>query len=475
VSKQISPTRGRESRPNHPARRGKEHAASFAEPARDRPVYDEVDVLVCGGGPAGFSAAVAAARAGAKTLLVEQTNCLGGIATAGGHNHICLFTEWGTPVRVVGGIAYEMARRVEAMGYGVITGGNLDFELEGMKLALEQAAAEAGVKLLYHTLLAEAIVTDDDGSSKVTGGLIQNKSGRQAVLAKRVIDATGDADVAASAGAPYEMGREQDRACQPATLMFHIGGVDWPTVREFRKDDHGLEDVWKAAQAAGDMEPFQSCVMGWWWTPTRPDQLGVNFTHVLGVDATSAESLTAATIKARRQAFHMIPVFRKYVPGMENCYLISTAALLGVRESRRIVGDVVLTEDDLLSRRDWPDAVAYGSFFIDIHNCTGMGMDQATVRPDKGFRYPIPYRCMLPKAVENLLVAGRCVSVTHKALGSTRVMPQCAALGEAAGAAAALSIQADCTPRDLPTDRLREFLRAQDVILDEAGIRAANG
>ena len=443
---------------------------SVAEPARRTPVCDDVDVLVCGGGPAGFCAAVAAARAGARTLLIEQTNCLGGIATAGGHNHLCLYTEWGTDVRVVGGVAYEMAERVESLGYGRITGGSVDFELDGMKLVLEQMAAEAGVKLLYHTLFAEAMRRGD----AVAGAFIQNKSGRQAVLARQVIDATGDADVAASAGAPYEMGRPGDGACQPATLMFTIGGVDWQRVRDFRGPNHSLTDVWKRAQAAGDMEGFQDRVMGWWWTPTRCDQVGVNFTHLLGTDCTSAESITAATVEGRRQAFHMIPVFRKYVPGMESCYLISTAALLGTRESRRIIGKTVLGTDDLMARREWPDAVCYGSFFIDIHNCTGPGMDDETWQPENGFRYQIPYRAMLPQRVENLLVAGRCISVSHRALGSTRVMPQCAALGEAAGAAAALSIEAGCTPAALSAAKLQEHLRGAGAMVDEAGIAAAN-
>jgi hypothetical protein len=437
---------------------------------RGVPVCDEVDVLVCGGGPGGFCAALAAARAGANTLLIEQTNCLGGIATAGGHNHICLYTAWGTDLRVVGGLPWEIVRRVIDMGYGTYCRGNADFELEGMKLALEQMAGEAEVKLLYHTLFADAIVE----GGRIAGAYIQNKSGRQAVLAARVIDATGDADVAASAGAPYEMGRSGDGACQPATLMFTIGGVDWEKVNRFRKDDWKLQGVWKAAQRAGDMEPFQSQIMGWWWTPTRPDQVGVNFTHLVGVDCTSAADLTAATIEGRRQASHMIPVFRKYVPGMEGCYLVSTAALLGTRESRRIVGDVVLTDADILAERTWDDAVCYGSFFIDVHNCTGPGMDAETYRPHKGFKYQIPYRCMLPRGVENLLVAGRCISVTHRALGSTRVMPQCGALGEAAGSAAAVSLHDRCTPRELPAWRLREWLRANGAILDEAGIDAAN-
>ncbi len=444
---------------------------TIREPARDLPVFAHVDVLVCGGGPAGFCAAVAAARAGARTLLVEQTNCMGGIATAGGHNHICLYTSWGSEERVVGGVPFEMARRTVDLGYGAFSGGlgSVDFELDGMKLALEQIAAESGVQLLYHTLFADALVED----GRCIGAAIQNKSGRQIVLAERVIDATGDADVAASAGAPYEVGRGEDGAVQPCTLMFTIGGVDWPRVQQWRTD-YKMTRVWLEAQANGDMEPFQSTIMGFWYTPTRPDQVGINFTHIVGCDPTSAESITAATIEGRRQAFHMIPVFRKYVPGMENCYLISTAALLGTRESRRIVGDVVVTEQDLMTRRTWDDSVCYGSFFIDVHNCTGPGMDGETWYPEKGFRYQIPYRSMVPKNVENLLVAGRCISVTHKALGSTRVMPQCAALGEAAGAAAALSHRRNRTAREVDIAELQAHLREQGAIFDEAGIRAAN-
>ena len=443
---------------------------SVSELNREIPVCAEVDVLVCGGGPAGFAAAVAAARTGARTLLVEQTNCLGGIATAGGHNHLCLYTSWGSDQRVVGGVSWEMSERVVEMGYGVYNRGNTDFELPAMKLALEQMAAEAGVELLYHTLFADAIVED----GRIVGAFIQTKTGRQAVLAKRVVDATGDADVAASAGAPFEKGRPSDGACQPATLMFTIGGVDWDRVKAFRKDDWKLEHVWKAAQAAGDMEPFQTNIMGWWWTPTRPDQVGVNFTHMVGVDCTNAASLTAANIEGRRQAFHCVDVYRKYVPGMENCYMISTAALIGTRESRRITGEYVLTDDDILAEKTWDDSVGYGSFFIDVHNCTGPGMDEETYRPHPGFKYQLPYRCIVPKTVDNLLVAGRCISVTHRALGSTRVMPQCALLGEAAGAAAALGVADGQTPRELDVAKLQAHLRANGGIILEEDIATAN-
>jgi len=335
---------------------------------------------------------------------------------------------------------------------------------------LERMAAEANVDLLYYTQFAEAIVED----GKVAGAIVQSKSGRRAVLAGQTIDCTGDADVAAGAGAPFEKGRPEDGRMQPMTLMFQIGGVDYERVREFRGSDWKLKDVWEKAQKAGDMEPFQSQIMGWWWTPTRPDQLGINFTHVTGADATRAEDLTRATVEGRRQAFHTVEMYRKYVPGMEEAYLLSTPAVVGTRESRRIVGKVVLTREDLLEEKEWPDSIGYGSFFIDIHNPDGPGMSDKTHRPEKGFKYQIPYRILVPQAVDNLLVAGRCVSVTHESLGSIRVMPQCTIMGEAAGVAARQAILDGTTARGVDVGAVRAQLKKQGAIVDGADVAAAN-
>ncbi len=443
---------------------------TIREPARDLLVMDEADVLVVGGGPAGVGAALAAARLGRDVLVVEQFNCLGGIATAGGHGHICLFTSWASYERVVGGVGWEIAKRVAAEGFGKLSRGNVDFEIEGMKRVLEQMAAEAGVRLLYYTQFAEALIE----GGRVAGAVVQSKSGRAAVRARQVVDCTGDADVAASAGAPFEKGRPEDGRMQPMTLMFQIGGVDYDRVAAFRQGDWKLQHVWKEAQDAGDMEPFQSQIMGWWWTPTRPDQVGINFTHITGMDATDVRDLTAATIEGRRQAFHTVEVCRKYVPGMENAYLLSTPAVVGTRESRRIVGEVVLTREDLLEERQWPDSVGYGSFFIDIHNPDGPGMSDKTYRPHRGFKYQIPYRILVPRDVENLLVAGRCVSVTHEALGSIRVMPQCTVTGEAAGTAAHLALDAGCPVRQVDVAALQAQLRAQGDIVDAEDIARVN-
>ncbi len=191
------------------------------------PIFAEVDVLVVGGGPAGVGAAISAARLGAKVLIVEQFNCLGGVATSGGHNHYSQFNAWADPViQVVGGIADEIRRRMLASGWATYDGSCLDFDLEGMKLLFDQMTAEAGVQVLYYTFYCDTLVQD----GAAIGGIIQNKSGRQAILAQRIIDCTGDGDAAFHAGAPFEQGRPQDGRCQPTTLMFMIGGVDWPRV-----------------------------------------------------------------------------------------------------------------------------------------------------------------------------------------------------------------------------------------------------
>jgi len=437
--------------------------------AAQLPTAQETDVLVVGGGPAGVAAGFAAARMGARTLIVEQFNCLGGVATAGGHGHICLYSAWASGTRVVGGVPFEVGRRVAEAGYGVCGNSSCDFEIEGMKLVLERLAEECGCALLYHTFFCDTVL---DGARAV-GAVVQNKGGRQFVRGRRIVDCTGDGDAAAAAGCGFDVGAADTGLCQPVTLMFTIGGVDWRRVCEFRKGDYKLEHVWRQAQANGDMRPFQTCIMGWWHTPTRPDQVGVNFTHVNFIDATRAEDLTRATIEARQQAYETIGVYRKYVPGMESCYMVSTPNTIGIRESRRIHGDYTLTRDDVANGRTFDDAVGYGSFFIDIHGTAGPGMDDREWRPPPGFKYHIPYRILVPAGVENLLAAGRCASCDHEALGSLRVMPQCGVMGQAAGVAAVLSLRCGVTPRALDVRALQTELRRQGCILDEDDIGRA--
>ena len=433
--------------------------------ARKLPKAADTEVLVVGGGPAGVGAAFAAGRLGRKTLVLEQFNCLGGVATAGGHGHISKYDEEGTGRRIVGGVAHEVADRVVADGVGHRNSHGIWFEVEGLKLILDRMAREAKVDLLYHTMFAEAIT---DGK-RVCGAVIQNKGGRQAVFAERVVDCTGDGDVGATAGCPWEMGRPKDGKCQPVTLMFTIGGVDWPQVEKWRTS-YQMTDVWLEAQRKGDMRPFQTTVMGFWWTPTRPDQVGVNFTHVIHVDSTRAEDLTRATVEAREQCYESIAVFRKYVRGMEHCYMVSTPNTVGIRESRRVLGEYILTEADVRDQREFADSIGYGSFFVDIHHIDGPGMDHTVWRPPAGFKYQIPYGILVPKKMDNLLVAGRCASCTHIALGSLRVMVQCLVMGEAAGTAAALSLGAGVVPRKLDVAGLQRQLRKQGGIVDAKDI-----
>ncbi len=435
---------------------------TFHEPARDIPVWGEYDVVVAGAGPAGVVAALAAGRNGAKTLIVEQTNALGGMMTTGLHHHLCSFGTAGRGRRrIVAGIIKEITDRLVAMGAGQEVGQNFDYEPEAMKRLLDDMMEEAGVDVLFYTFVADAIVKDD----VVKGIIIQNKSGRQAVFAKQVVDATGDGDVAYRAGAAFDFGRPQDGLTQPTTLMFRIGGVDIEKVNAYRKDDPKLIKFCQKAIEEGVMTPFQTNVMGFWYFYGRPTWLGVNFTNIAKVDATKAEDLTRATIEGRRQAKMLVEAFRRFLPGCENCFIIDTAPYLGVRETRRIRGVRTLTIDDVLNTRKSPDGIAKGSFFVDIHSPDKTGLHNPRWLPEDSY-YDIPYGCIVPEKIDNLVVAGRCLSADHEALGSVRVMYQCAALGQAAGTAAALCARHGVRPRDLSTEELREVLSSQGALVE---------
>lgn len=434
---------------------------THTESARTIPVAGEYDVVVAGGGPAGVGAAIAAARAGAKTLCIEWFGCLGGMMTSGLHTHLCILkSASGGEDFIIGGIPMELCRRGEDRQYGEIVGCNYDYEVEAMKRDLDDWAAEVNLELLYHAFVADAIV--EDGALR--GVIVQSKSGREAILARQVVDCTGDADVAARAGAPWEYGRPSDGLTQPCTLMFRLEGADWNGINEYRKTDPGLTEMCRKAIDAGDMEPFQTQLMGFWYTKYRPTQVGVNFTNIVHCNATDARDVTAATIEGRRQARVLTEVFRKYIPGMEHCYMIDTAHYLGVRETRRIVGEHTLTIDEVVGVRKSEQGIAKGSFFVDIHSPDKTGLFEPRHLP-KGEHYDIPYGCLVPRGVEHLLVAGRCISADHEALGSTRVMFQCMALGEAAGVAAAVCAAEGGTPRGVEVEGLRGRLAAQGAVV----------
>jgi hypothetical protein len=419
---------------------------SVREAEHDLSVLGEVDVLVCGGGPAGTGAAVAAARTGASTLLVEQYGYLGGMSTAGlvTPHFDCFLNK---------GLNQELIERMEDRAAWGAPFWRISFDPEEFKMVSEDMVLDSGSDLLYHAYVVAALLEGD----RVRGAVIETKSGRFAVLAKVVIDCTGDGDIAARAGAPFEKGRPEDGLLQPMTMMFRLGGLKWVQTNGTQM----FQLVQKAIAETG--HHFRLAFERPWAIHlSNPGEAAVQLVHVRGVDATDARDLTRAEIEGRRQARAVVEFLRQYVPEFEGSYLIETAAQIGIRETRRIMGDYVLSLDDVQAGRKFDDGITTVSFGIDIHDPVGKSQIGG---PITGV-YDIPYRCLVPRNVEGLLVAGRCISGTHEAHASYRVKGPCLAMGQAAGTAAALSAQQDVHPRALDPSALRKELRGQGVVLD---------
>ena len=437
----------------------------------------EPDILVCGLGPAGIGAAVASARMGLRTMAVERAAFAGGNITSARVVGVCGAVDNVTGALVTGGITFEMLRRAayrreddysrtplaELLGDGPpgaralyqpktpdkhvaqVNSVRLLFDPEIFKRQADVLLAGSGVHLLYHTVVADTVM---DGS-RIAKLILAGKDGLACVKPRIVIDCTGDADIAAGAGAPFE----KADVVQPGTLMFSVGGLVFD---EFQAFYDACRKAMAQAAENGEIELYTGPSVGW----MRPGLMNFNNTRLV-FDATSVQSVTDAEIRARAEVFRFFDVYRKYVPAFKDAWVQESGPFLGARESRRIIGDYTLTIEDIVEGRRFDDAIALGGGIVDFHRVDKNGHSALQfVRPSD-----IPYRTLLPQKVDNLLVAGRCHSTTQMGAAVTRMGVTCMLMGEAAGRAAALALDAGCAPRDVDVGKLRGVLLANGAIL----------
>lgn len=430
-------------------------------------VRKEVDVVVCGGGPAGIGAAIAAARNGAQVALIEDRAFLGGNITAC-YVESCNYFLHGHPFDVSG--IYKEIELDYRDQFGSSDDIRTDFDphrfsSEYLKIYLDSKMEKEGIWLRLHSKVVDVLMEE----GQVKGVIIASKAGLELIPAKVVIDCTGDGDVAASAGVPFEQGREADGLVQPGTVNFRIAGVDSAKVKEIL-DREGVEYFYqiyrqKVAEGVIDMGyKRQVFPMG---RLTAGGQISyINFCNVFKIDPTDPDDLTYGEVLCRKHVLKMFRFMKEYLPGFEHAELASIAPSIGFRESRRIRGMYKLTEEDIDNERVFEDTIAIYPRFYDILSPTGTWDDHVFLK-DLDKTYGIPYRSLVPVNVEQLLVAGRCISTDHMAEGSVRAISACMATGQAAGTAAALAIKGGRLVRDVDVKSVQATLRSQGVELPE--------
>ena len=438
------------------------------------PVEERYDLVVCGGGPAGFSAAICAARNGARVALIEQMGYLGGTATVNGVNVFSWGYHDGTRL-VTGGMFMEIYNELLSRDALIPHWhyGWEPFDMETYKLLLDEKVKEAGVDVY----LESSVVSVAMEEKRITHVMLNTIKGAIALEAKQFIDATGDGHLAMLAGVPFEIGRESDGAIQPYTMMFFVGGVDFDVIKNYNRrgmwqtednrtyvNGNGFREFIEKANADGlDFIPKKT-IGSMYNIPWLPGVCGINFGRVFADRTLDPRRLFDDTVIGRKQVQEGVEILKKYIPGFENCYLLETSPKIGRRESRRIKGLYTMTSEDVRVQRQFDDVIAQACYQIDIHNPTDSG--STIVRVPEGSHYDIPFRSLIPCNCDNLLVAGRCISATHEALAAVRVQHICMAMGQAAGTAAAMCVESGIKPSELDVMSLKSLLTEQGAILE---------
>ena len=419
------------------------------------------DLIVVGGGFAGTAAAIEAARQGTDVLLIEKYNCLGGAAAyALVSPFMAFWTHIGEDKKrqnLAGDLFLEIvdeAMKLTARSEDTPMIRDALFDEESMKLAMLRMARKAGVTLLFNT--AVTAVTREKGTLRSVKAIC--KAIEMEFFADHFIDATGDAELSYLAGCACEVGREGDGQCQPMTLCFRVGGID---KEKFTADRARMQALYKQWQADGRIKNPRENVLV--FRNYNEGVMHFNTTRVIKKSPVDPFALTEAEIEAREQTYEMMEFLRTAVDGCENARLLSTALHIGIRESRRVMGEYVLCEEDLIALRRFEDAIAAANYAIDIHSPDGSGTRFQEF--SDGEWYEIPYRALLPQGFDNLLVAGRCISSTHEAQASYRIMPFCAELGQAAGCAVAVAKRSGRNARTVNVKDVQAILRTKGFVI----------
>jgi glycine/D-amino acid oxidase-like deaminating enzyme len=418
------------------------------------------DVIVVGAGSAGSSAAISAARRGARTLLIDRLPFLGGTSTAVLDTFYAFYTPGERPRRVVGGIGWEVTERLSELGvaferpntYGAGTG--VTYDPEALKVVWERLVEDAGIEVLLHTWATGVQMRD----GRIHTVRLWNKGGESVVEAAAVVDASGDADLCAMAGVPYDDARSTPNL-QSLSTIFRVANVDMDRAAKLPKTE-----LWALMRTAAETGNYRlPRLEGSWHRTPYAGVVTVHMTRVPNVDATDPGQLTRAEIEGRRQVQEYHRFLRDQVPGFEKSVVVATSPAIGVRESRRVIGDYRLTRDDVLEAHRFDDEIALCGAPIEDH-LAGTGTTWTYV--PQGGVYGIPFRCLLPSGIEGMLVAGRCFSATHEAHASARSMATCMAMGQAAGTAAALAVASGVAPRSIDAGVLRQRLAEDGALLD---------